>query len=579
MTATSHDSPAGSASPLGRAAYRTGRALAHAQLVVERLPPWLVLGALVLLNWGIVAEVARIAQHDGPLYYHGGDGTWYYTTAWSLGNGHIPYALLGYGYPLLLAPITAITGPSLLAGLPAIIVFNQLVLAPVAIACVYGMARFLGGRLFSYLATLLWVLLPVLVIHYFLADYHSRWVDITLPSIEGLLPLGDFPSMVALLVAAYFTLRTASTGRYADALAAGFAAGLAVAVKPSNFLFLPAPALTLLVARRWRGLAVVAAATLPALLGLVAWKQRGLGTVPAFSSGAEGTVVVAAFAVTLVAGIHLNIGHYVHLDWHHLHHNLDGLREYTWSQRMIYFGALGGLVGLLRRSTTVAVLAVTWLAAYLIVKGTASQVDMVGGGFFTHLIAAFPAYFLLLISVPFLLPFYGRRRNTPRIPRGGRFPAVAAGVLGFLSIAGALVVAVLPTSTSATAARYAAANLLVPLNAFPASATVKGPVVVLSWRTQPAHGARVTYTVLRSPAAGGSDCIEVPRASSTCDFDGQVVGSTSAGTTSFADRPPAGEWIYRIALSATPVGPQAPTDFLVLSRPVQVSVRPSAPAH
>ena len=30
----------------------------------------------------------------------------------------------------------------------------------------------LGGRAFAYLATLLWVVFPVLVIHYFLADYH-----------------------------------------------------------------------------------------------------------------------------------------------------------------------------------------------------------------------------------------------------------------------------------------------------------------------------------------------------------------------------------------------------------------------
>src|SRR5262249_37444966 len=154
---------------------------------------------------------------------------------------------------------------------------------------------------------------------------------------------------------------------------------------------------------------------------------------------------LAAVALTLVAGIHVNVGHYIHLDWHHLHHNLDGLREYTWSQRMIYFGAIGGLVGLVRRSAAVAVLAATWLGAYLVVKGSAPQVDMTGGGFFTHMLAAFPAYFLLLISVPFLLPFYGRRRNAPRPHGAGRLPTVAAWVLGVVSAAGALTVAVLPT--------------------------------------------------------------------------------------------------------------------------------------
>jgi hypothetical protein len=579
MNAVSHDPAAAPPTALGRAAYRTGRVLGRAQAFVERVPPWLVLGAVVVLNWAIVAEVGRIALHDGPLWYHGGDGTWYYTTAWSLGHGRIPYAMLGYGYSLLIAPIAAIAGPSLLAAMAPIIVFNQLVLAPVAIVCVYGLARLLGGRVFAYLATLLWVLLPVLVIHYFLADYHSRWVDNTLPSLEGLIPLGDFPSMVILLVAAYFTLRLVATGRYADGLAAGFAAGLAVAVKPANLIFLPAPVIVLLVARRWRGLAVLAAATVPSLLGLTAWKERGLGNLPAFSSGAGGGIVLAALAVTLVSGIHLDLGRYIHLDWGQVHHNLDGFREYTWSQRMIYFGALGGLVGLLRRCTPAALLAATWLGAYMIVKGSAGQVSVSLGGFFTHMLAAFPAYFLLLISLPFLLPFYGRRENAPRTPRGGRFPAVAAGVLGFISIAGAVAVAVLPTSTSATAASIPIQNLLVPIDAFPVTATTRGPAVTLSWKTQPTHGAQVMYSVLRSPAAQGSDCPPIRGASSTCTYNGVQVGSTDGAGTSFTDHPPAGYWIYRVGLSASPLPPLGSSDYLFLSHPVRVAIRAGASKH
>ena len=69
---------------LEQTGYRTGRLLGHAEMLVRRLPtppPWLVLGVLVLASWGIAAEVGRIAQHDGPFYYDGGDDTWYYTTA------------------------------------------------------------------------------------------------------------------------------------------------------------------------------------------------------------------------------------------------------------------------------------------------------------------------------------------------------------------------------------------------------------------------------------------------------------------------------------------------------------------
>src|SRR3954463_7480473 len=105
MGTASQEPAAGAASALGRAAYRTGRALGHFQVLVERLPPWLVLGVLVLADWGVMAEIARISAHNGPVYYHGGDSNWYYTSAWELANGRIPYAVIGYGFPLVTAPI------------------------------------------------------------------------------------------------------------------------------------------------------------------------------------------------------------------------------------------------------------------------------------------------------------------------------------------------------------------------------------------------------------------------------------------------------------------------------------------
>ena len=42
-----------------------------------------------------------------------------------------------------------------------------------------------ASRLYAYLVSLLWVLTPVVVIHYFLADYHSRYVDLTCPRRSG----------------------------------------------------------------------------------------------------------------------------------------------------------------------------------------------------------------------------------------------------------------------------------------------------------------------------------------------------------------------------------------------------------
>ena len=442
MMSASFDRPAAGATTSGKVSYRIGRLLGRIEVAVERIPPWTVLGAIMLVGWGVAVAAGRIAGHDGWLYYHGGDGTWYYTTAWVLGNGHIPAAAIGYGYPLLIAPIAGIAGSSLLAGIPAIVIFNQLVLAPIALVCIYGITRMFASRSYAYVVSLAWVLVPVVVIHYFLADYHSRYVDMTLPSAIGLTGLGDYPSMVVLLVAAYFLLRAIATAATLDAVAAGLAAGFALAVKPANALFLPAVLVALAVARKPRVLAIVALSLVPSLLGLAMWRYRGLGG--------------------------LNAHNHVNFDWRQLHHNLDSIREYTWSQRMVYWFALAGIVGLARRSYVAAALAATWFASYLVVKGTSPHVDFVTGSFLTHLIAAFPAYFLLAVSVPFLVPIYGRRR--PPSPVGPdtplTAPKIAVSVLGFLAVVGFLAVALLPTLDAPAAAKQIHLNLYLPLDRF-----------------------------------------------------------------------------------------------------------------
>ncbi len=223
----------------------------------------MVLVPLALLGYGVAAWVGSKAVHTGWLYYNGGDGTWYYTTAWMLGHGLIPITSIGYGYPMVLAPFARIAGPNMLAGLPYVIFFNVLVLGPIALVCMYGLAKAIAGRRFAYLASALWVIGPVIAIPYFLLKYHRPYVGLQLPADLGLTTLGDFPSMVCVLVSAYFAFRAITSGDDLDAVTAGLAAGLALAVKPANAAFLPAPALALLVARRPRALLVFAAASCP----------------------------------------------------------------------------------------------------------------------------------------------------------------------------------------------------------------------------------------------------------------------------------------------------------------------------
>ena len=268
--------------------------------------------------------------------------------------------------------------------------------------------------------------------------------------------------MVVLLVAAYFILRHIQTRADVDAVAAGLATGLAIAIKPANALFLPAAAGALLVGRRPRGLGLVALALLPALLSIVLWKYRGLGYLPAFSSAAP-----LALALPLVGDLHLS--RYFPLHWSQFHHNLDGLREYTWSQRIIYFAVGGGLIGLARRSAAAATLAGLWLGAFVVDKGSSPTVDVAFGNFFTHLIAAFPAFFLLAVSVPYLVPIYGRRRPPSPLGLGGsrRLPKTACAVLGAILVVGLLAVSVLPQISTSDAADMPFVDLYVPLNGFP----------------------------------------------------------------------------------------------------------------
>jgi hypothetical protein len=573
---TSIERPDAADGHIAKVAVQAGRVLGRAELLVRRIPeppPWLVLGMLVVANWGIAAEAGRIAQHDGRLYYNGGDNTWYYTTAWSLGSGHIPLASIGYGYSLLIAPIARLAGPSPLAGSPWIIGFNQLVLAPIALLCIYGIVRMFASRWYAYLTTLIWVIFPVLVIHYFLADYHTIYVDVTLPSEIGLTALGDFPSMVVLLVAAYFVLRHLETLASIDAVAAGLAAGFAIAVKPANLLFLPAAAGALLVARRPRGLGLFALALLPALVSLTVWKDRGLGYLPAFSSAAP-------LALVLPVAFSLDLGRYIHFDWWHLHSNLDGLREYTWSQRMIYFSAGGGLIGLARRSLPAATLSGLWLAAYVVVKGSSPLIDIRAGNFFSHLIAAFPAFFLLVVSVPYLVPVLGSRRprSTLRPGSSQRLPKAACAVLGAILLVGLVAVSALPHLPSASAADFPYPDLYIPANGFAVEARTSGDAVTLNWQHMAPSGTRVSYAIYRT-ASDESLCAVEPGAR-PCTLTGyqDQIGTVDAGSgggdrTSFTDHPGAGRWTYHVVLSATPIGPQNPTDYLLMSRAVAVAVR------
>jgi hypothetical protein len=574
--------PAAIADAARRATRPAAAAARRAWARVLRLPVWAVLAALLLCQWAVVGIVAAIAFHNGVVYYTGGDDTWYFTTAWVLAHAHVPQGAISYGYPALIAPLVLITGANALAGLPLIIAFNLLVLWPLALICVYGISKAIAGRGFAYVASLAWTVFPLLSIPYFYGRYHVRYVDQTLPAALGLTATGDFPSMVFVLVAAYFALKAVSERSLRAALLAGLAAGFAATVKPANLIFLPAPLVALLVARRWRELLLFGAGVAPALAGLALWKYRGLGQIPAFSSP----------SATLASGprmpplASLDVGRYVRLDWHHLWHNMFGIREYTKSLRLVTWALAAGAIALARRSLATMLVLSGWLLLFIVLKGTSSGVDVISGSFFRSMVPAFPPFFFGIVAIPLLVPVFGRRLIAAG--RSERYwPAEASrrtwqllfGAAAVLLAVPILAIAAFRPLTAPDAAEVPAFDQYVPTNVFPLQATVGGDgSVLLRWPSQDRHGSRAGYNVFRTPT-DGLRCVLRRHAAALCTFYTDYLNSrvrplVRTARTSFRDHPPAGTWVYRVAATTSPGGPAGLGNFMAMSRAARVTVRP-----
>src|SRR5437763_388733 len=174
---------------------------------LERYEPWIVLAPIVVAQWVALVVFALVVRHNDWLFYQGGDQTVFYTDAWSLAHGHIPEAEIGYGWSYLLSPIAAIFGANILSALPLVVLFQTIVLLPVAIGCVYGITARIGGRLLGYFAAALWVFAPFLSIP--LWEYRGLGhLPIITPAPKALAAgVGAFPGgglPLAVVVSRYF---------------------------------------------------------------------------------------------------------------------------------------------------------------------------------------------------------------------------------------------------------------------------------------------------------------------------------------------------------------------------------------
>ncbi len=526
----------------------------------------LVLAAVVVAQWAGVLAIALSARHNGWLYYHGGDGIWYWTSAWALGHLTLPATQIGFGLAVFQAPVAAFLGPSLLSGLPFVLLLNTLVLLPLVPLLLYGIGERIAGRLFGLLAACLWLVLPLLADRGFRPDYrHDQFLDNFLPGSVGLNALGDFPSAVACLAVVYLTLRAIDTSAATDAVLAGTLAGFALAIKPSNALLLPAPFVGLVLARRFPQAGAFVVALLPAVVALALWKQRGLGTLPLFGS-ALGGMRLAAGALPL-AGLP-NPARYGGVHWGAIEQNLRQLREIFWSKTLLEWVAIAGTFGLLRRSFAKGAVIVTWFACYFAFKAGSAQASVYAGSFFRLLEPAYPAYVLLAAAcIGLLAPGLRPRPSPPPRPATRRTAILAILVLGLFPLV--FVAAARPAATGSFA-ELADDSLSIRVVDLGLTATATDGRVRLAWRARPSSTATIKYRVYRA-ASAADDCTLLPEGVRDCVVSSQAVANVRA--TGYVDRPGAGRWIYRVAVVAAWNGDPASGDPLLLSRPVSAVVR------
>ena len=542
------------------------RAVAQVPRFVDRVAarPWPILAGLVAAHWFAVAWFALTVKHNGIVYYQGGDQINYTTTAWLLVDGQLPSThYIGYGWVLPLLPVAWITSGEYISFLPWTMLLNVGLLAPIALACVYGLANRIGGRLLALWAAALWVAAPFLAIPFFRDDYHERFVEQFLPQALGLSALADYPSMICLLVAAYLLVRAVDGAEWTWAVAAGTAAGVAATIKPANLIFLAGPALLLVLARPFRLVLPFAAGIAPPLALLLAWKVRGVGNLPGV------TLPEAHLAATATLNsVGVDIGRYVDYDLDVFRANMAHLREFFWSARALQWIPFAGALAVARRSVPLAGLLFGWFAAFLAIKGTVQQSTVESGSFFRLLMPAFPAYFLLFASIPLLVPG-AARRVSERLPGPpprplGRYVLTAA--VALLVVVPAVAIFV-PTPTGEDDPdAITLRGLMAPVDdSIHVSVSADGQARTVSWTHRDYGPTRVFYRVFRTKP-GGDDFDCAGNAARECRLEMQMLTSTRADT--FNDPSPPVDALYRVGIATNWEDNSKGGDVIAFSRPI-----------
>jgi hypothetical protein len=286
--------------------------------------------------------------------------------------------------------------------------------------------------------------------------------------------------------------------------------------------------------------------------------------VPAFTLEETRVAASAAFSVPVV-------DKYVNIDWANLHDNLSGLREYFCSARLLEWAPIAGVVGVARRSPPLAGLLGVWFGTFLLVKGSTILSTVASGSFFRFLMPAFPAYFLLAVSILLLVPgaareLVSRWPNRPASRLDRRLVVALAIAFALVPLVVVPLLRPLPAPTKALVVN----NILTPVDPeIEVSVSPDGESRTLTW-THPSTGSsKVFYRVYRT-AAGGRDfkCLDHGGAAE-CHLQMLLLATTREPR--YRDgSPPAGA-LYRIGVAANSQDDSAGGDVATISPPIAES--------
>ena len=419
------------------AAARPSRVLAALGRAADAVARHVVVALATILAVQILATVALFfsVNRNGWLTYQGGDQIWLVTSAWLLGKGTIGYALTSHGWPMLLAPLTWITGSSSVQLLPLTTILQVGVLGPIATLAVYDIGARLAGRLAGVWCASAFAVAPFVAIPYFVQRYHDSWVDQFLPQALGLTQQADFPSVVAVLVAAALTVRALQAARLPRGGARRDLRGSGARAQAGERALPRRP-----------GARVPHRATLARRRRSSPYRSR-LRSSRSPSGSRRGSArcrCSRTAQVRLAAGLGDPIvlsptswfERTIHLNFDTWKQNMSGLREFTWSARVLQFLPLAGALAVARRSIAASGLLLGWLLGYVVVKSAADVATVESGSYWRLIMPALPAFVLLSASVPLLVPTFLDRMGPRLAPLPGRRPGRRStiAVVAFLAV-------------------------------------------------------------------------------------------------------------------------------------------------